>query len=130
MIANSPDTILLAPGVNAHMNTQTHFVPVPTVDVLEQLFVHSQDTPVLLFNHDKGCPISATAYFQMQWFKGDIQLIDVTIAHDITHTLAQRTGVRHESPQVLLLRYGRAVWAASHFAITPLAVGRALREHR
>ncbi len=117
---------LIATGGNAHMNTQTHFIPVSTVDVLEQLFVCSQDTPVILFNHDKGCPISATAYYQMQRFKGDIQLIDVTVAQDITSLLAQRTGVKHESPQVILLQHGRAVWSASHFAITPGAVRHAL----
>ncbi len=121
--------LIVETGVRAHMHTQTHFVPVTTVDMLEQLFVRSQDMPVLLFNHDKGCPISATAYFQMLRLKSDIPLIDVTIAKDITHTLVQRTGVRHESPQVIILRHGRAVWFASHFAITSVAVFRSLQEY-
>ncbi len=95
--------------------------------MLEHLFARSQDTPVLVFNHDRGCPISATAYIQMLRLGRDIPLIDVTREEDITHTLAQRTGVKHESPQVIVLRYGRAVWSASHFAITPGAVEQALQ---
>ena len=95
--------------------------------MLEHLFVRSQDTPILVFNYDIGCPISATAYIQMLRLGGDIPLIDVTREEDITRTLAQRTGVQHESPQVIVLRYGRAVWFVSHFAITAGAVKRALQ---
>ena len=39
------------------------------------------------------------------------------------------TGVRHESPQVLLLREGRAAWHASHRGITGERVRAALAEH-
>ena len=31
---------------------------------------------------------------------------------------AARLGVRHETPQAILLRDGRPVWSASHFRIT------------
>jgi hypothetical protein len=34
--------------------------------------------------------------------------------------------VRHESPQVIVLRAGRAAWSASHFRITADAVRGAL----
>jgi bacillithiol system protein YtxJ len=35
---------------------------------------------------------------------------------------------RHESPQVIVLRQGRAIWSASHDAITAQAVATALQE--
>jgi bacillithiol system protein YtxJ len=49
-------------------------------------------------------------------------------AHWLAAELARRTGVRHESPQVLLLRGGRAAWSASHAAVTAEAVERALAD--
>ncbi len=53
---------------------------------------------------------------------GDVPLVDVRRAHDVSDEIARRTGVRHESPQVIVLRDGRAVWSASHGAITAGAV--------
>src|SRR5260370_40958592 len=46
---------------------------------------------------------------------------------DISRKLEERTGIRHESPQLLVLRSGRVVWSASHFAITRGAVTQAGR---
>jgi len=40
-----------------------------------------------------------------------------------------RTGVRHESPQVLLIRDGLAVWHGSHWEITEQALDQAAEDH-
>jgi bacillithiol system protein YtxJ len=42
--------------------------------------------------------------------------------------VAVTTGVRHQSPQAILLRDGRAVWNGSHGGITAEALERALAE--
>ena len=34
----------------------------------------------------------------------------------------KKLGVRHETPQALLIRDGRVVWSASHFRVTADAV--------
>jgi len=47
---------------------------------------------------------------------------------DISRKLEERTGIRHESPRLLVLRSGRVVWSASHFAITRGAVTQAVRD--
>jgi bacillithiol system protein YtxJ len=39
--------------------------------------------------------------------------------------VAERTGVAHESPQVILLSGGRACWHASHRAVTAAALRQA-----
>jgi bacillithiol system protein YtxJ len=35
----------------------------------------------------------------------------------VSRELASLTGVRHETPQVIVLRDGKAVWNASHFDV-------------
>ena len=105
------------------------FLPVPDVAALEALLARSHAAPVLLFNHDPGCGGRARAYGELRQLgasHGPIGLIDVRVAREVTAELARRTGVRHESPQVLLLRDGRAVWSASHGAVRAEAVERAL----
>jgi bacillithiol system protein YtxJ len=48
-------------------------------------------------------------------------------SREISNRLAELTKVRHESPQIILCREGKAVWNASHYAITRDAVERALK---
>lgn len=105
-----------------------HLRRVPDVTTLERLLARSQDVPVILFNHDRACPMSTLAYREMLQVPGEIALIDVQRAPVVTRALATRTGVRHESPQVIVVRHGDAVWSASHLAITADAVARAMRE--
>ena len=42
-------------------------------------------------------------------------LIVVQHARPVSNAVVERFGVRHESPQALLLRDGRVVWHASHW---------------
>ena len=89
----------------------------------------SHERPVLLFKHSLTCPISAAAYKEMSDFEGDISLIVVQQARDVSREVESVTGIRHESPQAIILRNGKAVWNLSHWKITRSAVEAALREH-
>jgi bacillithiol system protein YtxJ len=104
----------------------TRFVPVPDLAALDDWLPRAG--VVVLFLHAPHCGISARAYRQVARLGGEVALVDVARDHAVKWAIAQRTGVRHESPQVLVLRRGRAVWVASHFAITTAAVARACRE--
>ena len=42
--------------------------------------------------------------------------------------IAEETGIRHETPQVILFRRGKATWSASHGAVTLPAMRKALEE--
>jgi bacillithiol system protein YtxJ len=103
------------------------FIPVPDMAALDEWFARSAAHAVVLFLHDPGCPVSAAAYRQMRQVEGEIPLIDVRFARQISCSVEARTGVRHESPQVIVLRRGHAAWSASHYAITAAAVEQALR---
>lgn len=98
----------------------------------EGAVVRSQEGPVVLFLHDYGCPISRAAYGEMQRLSpeiiGETRLVDVGREHDLKRTIEQRTGVRHESPQAIILRDGKAVWDAAHFQITAKSVTTALAD--
>jgi bacillithiol system protein YtxJ len=104
------------------------FATITDVGALEEAIEHSHAGAVILFNHDPYCPISAAAFDELRGATGDVRLIDVSRLRDVTRELAQRTGVRHESPQVIVLRDGQAVWSASHFRITSDALEKAVGE--
>lgn len=114
------------------MMPTNRFTPLETVADFDQLLERSHETPAVLFLHDRWCPISANAYKEMSALDDEAiaktALIDVTRGKELSRAIEGRTGVRHESPQVLVLRAGKAAWHASHFAITAKAVRAALAE--
>jgi bacillithiol system protein YtxJ len=97
---------------------------------LEELFARSQEEPVILFKHSNTCPISAMAYSRMKPLGEGVALVVVQQSRDLSRQIETRTGVRHESPQVLVLRRGQPVWTASHFDITAEAVEQAMKENQ
>ena len=105
------------------------FTQVTDTDTLEQLLERSHDAPVILFKHSSTCPISSAAYSQMSKVANEVSLVVVQRARDVSSEIASRTGIRHESPQAIVLRNGQAVWSASHFDITAGAVEQAVREN-
>jgi bacillithiol system protein YtxJ len=107
---------------------ESNFVAVEDRTALEELIARSQNAPVVLFKHSLTCPISARAYRQMQAYDGEVALVVVQRAREVSREVEARTGVRHESPQVIILRAGKAAWSASHFDITAAAVAQAARE--
>jgi bacillithiol system protein YtxJ len=56
-------------------------------------------------------------------------LIEVQGARSISNEIKERTGIAHESPQVIILRNGNAVWHASHWKVTSHAVAQAMQEN-
>ena len=85
----------------------------------------------LLFKHSSTCPISAAAFAEYEeWAAAHPDSptgwIDVVRERPLARAVAERTGVKHESPQVLLLEAGQAVWNAAHSAITVASLERAL----
>jgi bacillithiol system protein YtxJ len=105
-----------------HAAPPTRFVPVPDLAALDDWLPRSG--LVVLLPARPRCGISVRAYAEVA-LGGEVALIDVARDHDVKRAVADRTGVRHASPQVIVLRGGRAVWAASHGVITATAVRRA-----
>lgn len=93
---------------------------------LDNLMTDSKQRPIIVFKHSNACSISSRAYREMQKLEGDVNILEVQTAREISRELADLTGVRHETPQVIVLRGGKAVWNASHFDVTANDVAKAL----
>ena len=106
---------------------ENHFVKVTDTKSLEDLANRSKQRPVVIFKHSLTCPISAAAYEQMAEFEGEVALVEVQRARELSNEIEKRLGVAHESPQAIVLRHGKVVWNASHFKITAEAVAEAVR---
>jgi bacillithiol system protein YtxJ len=76
----------------------------------------------LLFKRSFRCGVSVRAFRQYEAFLDEHPIptgwIDVVADRDLARFAASATGVRHQSPQALLLRRGEVAWHASQFDIT------------
>ena len=104
------------------------FLRIDDHTALDNLLSDSKQKPVILFKHSNACPISARAYREMEKLE-DVNLLEIQAAPEISREVEKLTGVRHESPQVILLREGKAVWDASHFAVNAASVSQALESN-
>ena len=104
------------------------------IDELDALLADSSHRPLLLFKHSVSCGTSFEALDELIDHLNDERLparyamITVQTHRDLSTAVARRLGVRHETPQALLIRQGRVVWSASHFRVTGGALEAAIRD--
>jgi bacillithiol system protein YtxJ len=104
------------------------------LDMLEAAIAESAERPVLLFKHSRTCGISCEALDELQAHVAEVgkaagasyKVITVQSHRGLSDNAAKRLGIRHETPQAILLKDGRPVWNASHFRITAAALTRAI----
>jgi len=96
---------------------------------LDGLISDSKQKTILVFKHSNACGVSARAYRELEKLEGQVNLLEVQAVPDLSRELESLTGVRHETPQVILLRDGKAVWNASHFDVNVASVSKALESN-
>lgn len=106
---------------------KANFTQLDSSEKLEEIFQKSHEAPVLVFKHSTTCPISAAAYRQIEGVDGDVNIIVVQTARGVSNELANRTGIRHESPQAIVLKDGKPVYHASHYSVTAEEINGKLR---
>ncbi len=101
-----------------------NLTPVSDLAELESAIAESNERPVLLFKHSRACGLSHEALDELRAHasrhcgRTAYRMITVQSHRRVSDEAARRLGVRHETPQAILLRDGRPVWKASHFGIT------------
>lgn len=105
------------------------FFKIDNRETLDKLITDSNNKPVVIFKHSTACGISSAAYREMQKLEAPVNLLEVQSAREVSRELADMTGIQHETPQVIVLKGGKAVWNASHFDVKAGAVLQAVESH-
>ena len=102
----------------------TTFKPLADIAALDAAIAESRRRPVLIFKHSRTCGISCEAFDALHAHLADgsgdasYNVITVQQHRSVSDEAASRFGLRHETPQAILLKDGVPVWNASHFSIT------------
>ncbi|HYJ89788.1 MAG TPA: bacillithiol system redox-active protein YtxJ [Pyrinomonadaceae bacterium] len=96
----------------------TNLNKIDTLGKLEAAIEESRFRPVLLFKHSTSCGISSGVFRDVSLADADINLIIVQTDRHISNEVERRMGIKHESPQAIIVKDGEAVYHASHYDIT------------
>ncbi|ABS23559.1 bacillithiol system redox-active protein YtxJ [Bacillus cytotoxicus] len=93
---------------------------IETIEEFEALVETAE--PYILFKHSTTCPISQGAYTEFQAYCKEndetaAYYLYIQDARDVSNRIAEHFGITHESPQVLYIKDGMAVWHTSHWNI-------------
>jgi len=89
---------------------------------LDEILEKSKERAQVIFKHSTRCSISKTVWNRMERANqldenADYYYLDLIAFRDISNRIADVLGVQHESPQVLVIKDGKAQYNADHFEI-------------
>ena len=90
---------------------------------LDDVIAQSHATPQIIFKHSTRCIISKMALSQFEENldaipeQVNLLFLDLLNHRDISNAIAMQLGVHHESPQVIVIKNGQAVFHESHHSI-------------
>jgi len=100
---------------------------------LDQIVKDSHEKPVVLFKHSIRCGTSSMIKHQLEggWnFEGedlDFYYLDLINYRAISNEIADRFGIVHQSPQIIVLMNGKATYDTSHHMISVDVIRSAIK---
>lgn len=91
---------------------------------INKILKSSNERKQVVYKHSPSCGVS---YFALRNLNVpellgnaeiDFHLIDVINHRSVSGSFAEKVNIRHESPQVFVLKKGEVIWHASHNSVT------------
>lgn len=101
-----------------------NYQEITSLEQWENVLEQSNESAVLLLKHSTACPISGAAFKEFNVYTRKPKrplvcaLVKVIESRPVSNEIEAKLGVKHESPQALLVRNGEVLWHASHWDIT------------
>ncbi|QBN18055.1 bacillithiol system redox-active protein YtxJ [Flavobacterium nackdongense] len=105
-------------------NSKINWIPLQDLGQLNEIINISNEKPVVIFKHSTRCIVSRTALkqFEIETLQCNVftennvatYFLDLLAHRDISNEIANRFGVQHQSPQLLLIKEGKSVYDVSH----------------
>jgi bacillithiol system protein YtxJ len=102
------------------------FLEIDDVESLDRFIAEAGDGPAIVFKHSNTCGISARVYREMSQVTRPVGIVIVQHARAVSDEIERRFGIRHETPQALIVRGDKVLWSASHYAVKAHAIEEAL----
>jgi len=93
---------------------------ISTIQQFDELI--NNDEKFVFLKHSTTCPISHAAYTEFLAFASayenvPLYFLQVQDDRELSNYIAEKTAIKHESPQLFIFENGEAVYNTSHFSI-------------
>lgn len=94
-----------------------------SVDQLEEIERKSFKKPQIIFKHSTRCSISSISMnkfvknYNIAQQDADLYYLDLLNYREVSNEVGYKFQIQHQSPQVIVVKGGAAVYDASHYAI-------------
>ena len=113
---------LFGEGETTNPVSKMNWIALESISQLDEIVTLSNEKTVLIFKHSTRCSVSRMVLKQ---FENEFKLeesctpyfLDLLEHRDISNAIASRFEVQHQSPQLLVIQSGKAVFTASHESI-------------
>jgi len=109
---------------------------IASIEQLEDALSKTEGEPAFFYKHSTRCPIARGAHRRIEKYLNDreddappFHLVNVIESRPVSSALAEKLGVAHESPQLILVENGKNLWNTSHHNITGENIDKALSTH-
>ncbi|WP_313890939.1 bacillithiol system redox-active protein YtxJ [Psychrobacillus sp.] len=92
---------------------------ITSIEAWRNLLETSKDQPVLLLKFSLTCASSLLAMKEIRALETELPkyIVIVQMERQVSNAIEKDLGVRHESPQLLILKDGKGIWQATHYKI-------------
>lgn len=98
---------------------------ITTLEEWKQLFEGSTQKPVVVLKHSTACPVSSNALDEFESYLHkepntgvEYVMVKVIESRPVSNQIAEDTGIKHASPQILYIKNKETVWNTSHWSVT------------
>jgi len=84
----------------------------------------------IIFKHSSTCPISANAKTEVDKIveEKDVKIIIVQENRDLSNEIQEKMKIKHESPQLIIIKSGRIAAVLNHWHITEREINNILEK--
>ena len=107
-------------GTQPKKKHQFSWIPLSSLDQLDQIKEQSKTSPVVIFKHSTRCVISRMVLREFESSFAEHQLsvslyiLDLLTYREISNEIVSEFQVFHQSPQLIVIKNGEAIYHASH----------------
>ncbi|MFJ7969924.1 bacillithiol system redox-active protein YtxJ [Psychrobacillus sp. NPDC096389] len=92
---------------------------IKSIEEWRELLEKSKEQPFLLFKFSTTCLSSLSAMKEVRALETELPKYIVIVQEDrlVSNAIGKDLGVKHESPQLLILKGKKGIWQATHYSI-------------
>ena len=113
---------------------ESDWVQLESEDSVEEIFRASETRIQLILKHSQSCAVSFFAKQNLdsvpleEWPEMDRSMVEVVRFRPISQYIAQKTSIRHESPQVLVIVNEEVIFHTSHSEVNKVNIQQAYKK--